>query len=332
MSSTGLAVGFNLQPKSIRKPMDPLHPALAHFPLALLLVSVIFDLLGYLLKQPTLHVVGFWNLLVGVLGGCAAAYSGLLAERELLGSNIPANLMGSHREAGLAALAIFGLLLLVRIFRRWRDLGFGRRLEPLYLVVALVASYLLTSAGRSGTQLVFQAAAGVMAPEAPRVSVLPDAGASRRAVWAFGVSNAPEYGRPPVSPTAARLRASIYLHSLVPGKPLLRIRNGCKEIHVPLLHHRRPVAGVRIDPETGKLLTRNETRCSRTVRLATQEVGSRLLASLREVRVGPTAWQGGHGAYWNVPLLKSGRMVDILRISVRDGTVIPLATEGREVR
>ncbi len=322
--------GSNFPPESIRKPMDPLHPALAHFPLALLLVSVVFDLLGYLLKRPTLRAVGFWNLLAGVLGGGAAAYSGLLAERELLGSDIPADLVGAHREAGLAALAIFALLLLVRLFRGRRAPGFPRGLEPLYLGAALVAAFLLTSAGRSGTQLVFQAAAGVMAPERPRVSVLPDAGASRRAVWAFGASSAPEFGRPPVSPTAARIRASLYLHALVPGKPLLRIRNGCKEIHVPLLHHSRPVAGVRIDPETGKLLTRNEARCSRSVRLSTQEVGSRLLASLRQVRVGPTAWQGGHGAYWNVPLLKSGRMVDILRISVRDGTVIPLAMEGRE--
>jgi uncharacterized membrane protein len=309
--------------------MHPIHPALVHFPLALLLVSVVFDFLGYFLKRPTLRVVAFWNLLIGVVGGSAAAYSGWLAERELLGSSIPADLMGSHREAGLAALAIFALLLLVRLFSGWRKPGLSRRLEPLYLGGALVAAFLLTSAGRTGTQLVFQAAAGVMAPERPLVSVIPDAGASRQAVWAFGASSAPEFGLPPVSPTAARLRATFYLHSLVPGKPLLRIRNGCKEIHVPLLHHSRPVAGVRIDPQTGKLLSRYDAGCSRSVRLPAQEIGSRLLASLREVRVGPTAWQGGHGTYWNVPLLKSGKMVDILHISVRDGTVIPLAKEER---
>jgi uncharacterized membrane protein len=330
MSAIGPGLPFNFQPKSIRKPMDPLHPTLAHFPLALLLVSVVFDVFGYLLKRPALHFVAFWNLLVGVLGGGAAAYSGFLEERELLGSKIPADLMSSHREAGLAALAIFGLLLLLRLFRGWRDPGFGRRLGPLYLAAAILAGFLLTSAGRSGTRLVFEAAVGVMAPESPRVSVLPDAGASRQAVWVFGVPKTPIYGRPRVTPGVARLRAAFYLRSLVPGKPLLRVRNGCKLIHIPLLHDGRPVAHVRIDPETGELLTRNEARCLRSVKLLNQVVLHRLLPSLREVRVGPTAWQGGHGAYWNVPLLKSGRMVDILRISVRDGTVIPLATESRE--
>jgi hypothetical protein len=253
-----------------------------------------------------------------------------MAERDLIGADIPADLVGSHREASFAALGLFGVLLLVRLLRGWREPAFGRRLQPLYLAAAIGAGFLLTTAGRSGNQLVFQAAAGVMAPERRRASVLPDAGASRQAVWVFGGSNAPVYGRPPVSPSAARLRAAVYLHALVPGKPLLRVRNGCKEIHVPLLHRRRPVAGVRMDPETGKLLTRNEARCSRTVKLANQEVGSRIVASLREVRIGSTAWQGGHGTYWNVPLLKSGKMLDILRISVRDGKVIPLETGDKE--
>ncbi|MFQ5458727.1 MAG: DUF2231 domain-containing protein, partial [Myxococcota bacterium] len=64
--------------------MEQLHPAISHFPVALLLMSVLFDALGYALGRPALHAVGFWNLVAGVGGGIAALYSGYLSERDLL--------------------------------------------------------------------------------------------------------------------------------------------------------------------------------------------------------------------------------------------------------
>lgn len=289
-------------------------------------MSVLFDALAYALKRPSLYTVGFWNLLAGVIGGFMALYSGYQAERHLLGTEIPGDLIASHRYVALGAIILFGILLCVRLIqsRPWRS--FDLRWAPGYLLVAIIAGGLLASSGRSGHQLVFEAAAGVMQPEQPRVAVLPDAGASHYAVWAFGPPGKPAYGRPSLSPGTARLRAGLYLRKISPGKPLIRVRNGCKEVHIPLLHKNLPVAAVRVDPETGRLLARSEYVCAKKIRMRTQDLARHIRESLAQARVGATAWQGGHGAYWNVPFFQSGKMIDILRISIFDGSLVPLTT------
>ena len=290
-------------------------------------MSVLFDALAYALKRPSLHTVGFWNLLAGVIGGFMALYSGYLAERHLLGTEIPGDLIAAHRYVALGAIILFGILLCARLIQSRPAGSFNLRGAPGYLLLAIIAGGLLGSSGRSGHQLVFEAAAGVMQPERPRVAVLPDAGASHHAVWAFGSPGKPTYGRPSLSPRTARVRAGLYLRRISPGKPLLRNRNGCKEVHIPLLHNNLPVAGVRVDPETGRLLARGEYVCAKTVRMGAQDLARHIRESLANASVGATAWQGGHGAYWNVPFFRSGKMIDILRISVFDGSLVPLTTE-----
>lgn len=56
--------------------MPPLHPALVHFPIALVGFSFITDLLGLLLKKPSLRAAGFWSLIGALLGGAIAAVTG----------------------------------------------------------------------------------------------------------------------------------------------------------------------------------------------------------------------------------------------------------------
>jgi uncharacterized membrane protein len=334
--------------------MERLHPILSHFPIALILTSVFFDALAYALKRPSLHVVGFWNLAGGVIGAAAAAYSGLAAERGLAGTSIPDALLASHRQMGLWTLWIFGGLLLARLAFMMRP---GRRVDrsgaegagrpepspgardesggrlqssmlvPVYLVLALIGGSVLARTGHSGNRLVFEAAAGVMSPEYPAVAMLPEGGASRQPVWGLGAVEAPAYTRAQLSPAAARLRARIYLRRLVPGKPLFRDYNGCKVLHLPLLHQERTVAGVMVDPDTGTLVPRGYVRCSRNMHLDAQETSARAATAIRQLQVGRAAWQGGHGAYWNVPLLVNGRMVDILRIDMNDGKLVPLSVQ-----
>jgi uncharacterized membrane protein len=310
--------------------MERLHPVLVHFPIALLLTSVIFDALAYALKRPSLHVVGFWNLLAGVLGAGAAAYSGYASERNLASTLIPQALIGSHREASLVALAIFALLLAVRLARGRGGVAGIERWLPAYLAVAIVGIGFLARAGHSGNRLVFDAAAGVRSPNYPPVAMVPEASASRGAVWVFGMTRSPSYTRFALSPRAACMHARLYLPRLVPGKPLVRDNNGCKELQVPLLHQDKTVAGVRVDPEDGSLLPRGVMRCTRQVRLNADQTDAAILAWLRNVQVGRTAWQGGHGSYWNVPLLKNGKIIDILRIDMRTGALLPLASQEAE--
>jgi uncharacterized membrane protein len=311
--------------------MERLHPLLVHFPIALALTSVLFDSLAYALRRPSLHVVGYWNLVLGVIGACLASWTGFVSERGLAGGTVPAALLEAHRHAGLLALVIFTVLLLARF--TLRRLGRRPAAVPIYLVAALIGGALLARTGQTGNRLVFEAAAGVTPPEYPPVAMLPEGGASRQPVWGLGISERPAYTRAgQLSPGAARLRANLYLRTLVPGKPLLREHFGCRMMQLPLLHHDRIVAGVIVDLESGRPVPRNELRCSRNATLDVQQATFRAGLALRQLQVGRTAWLGGHGAYWNVPIVLEGKMLDILRIDMRDGSLVPLAVRQADAR
>ena len=60
-----------------------LHAALNDLPTALLLTTLLFDLVAAATKREGLRLVSFWTLMVGALGGVAAVISGLQAEEHL---------------------------------------------------------------------------------------------------------------------------------------------------------------------------------------------------------------------------------------------------------
>ena len=43
--------------------MDTIHPIVVHFVIAMAVISVVFDLIGIVLRRPNLFEVSFWNLL-----------------------------------------------------------------------------------------------------------------------------------------------------------------------------------------------------------------------------------------------------------------------------
>lgn len=164
-----------------------IHPMLVHFPVALLLASVLFDVLGLIRRDERLHFAAHYTLVAGVAGGLFAAVSGFLAaermqERfarlreamaaaggDLQGAGAPAPGFGAggfpgfdqvrvqmaqnldvHRLLALAALAVFVALLLWRVSRK--GVPEGRSLAT-YLVVAVLGAGILTSAAFYGGQL-----------------------------------------------------------------------------------------------------------------------------------------------------------------------------------
>ncbi len=43
--------------------MPPIHPAIVHFPIALLVLSVVADIFGFLYQSESLRGAGWWSLL-----------------------------------------------------------------------------------------------------------------------------------------------------------------------------------------------------------------------------------------------------------------------------
>src|SRR4051812_23842814 len=97
-----------------------LHGGSTHFPMVLLLASVVFDVIAWVTRDQSLRggfrSAGGYCAIVGVLGGCGAVVSGVAMTRgELLGS-------GAERLHHLFVWPAFGLALVLVSWRLcWRQ-------------------------------------------------------------------------------------------------------------------------------------------------------------------------------------------------------------------
>ncbi|MFQ6608545.1 MAG: DUF2231 domain-containing protein [Fidelibacterota bacterium] len=92
-----------------------LHPLFIHFPIALLSTSVLFDILGVLFRNKSLHYAGWWCLLVGVISSLAAIATGFIADSIYGHMANPIPLFQTHGVVQLLASFMFIGLLIWRI-------------------------------------------------------------------------------------------------------------------------------------------------------------------------------------------------------------------------
>ena len=138
--------------------MHPIHPMVVHFPIALLITSVVFDLLATRWRRESFRDAGFYTLLAGLLGAAAAVLTGALAEEVAEDKGIPESVLEIHAALGYATLLFFIGLLALRLLMRW---GLIREIPALYLTMGFIGIVILTMAGYVGGSLVFDFGAGV---------------------------------------------------------------------------------------------------------------------------------------------------------------------------
>ncbi|MGH7630975.1 MAG: DUF2231 domain-containing protein [Gemmatimonadales bacterium] len=143
------------------------HALLTAFPVALLSVAVVFEILAVALKKDGLRRAGFALLLVGTLGAGAAVLAGLQAEEGVAHGGPAHELMEHHKQLALITLGTFAVVALWRLLRE-RKMGSGERLAV--LLVSLGGLFSLTYTGHHGGQLVFEHAAGI--PDSTLSSIL----------------------------------------------------------------------------------------------------------------------------------------------------------------
>jgi uncharacterized membrane protein len=115
------------------------HPILVHFTIALLLLAVVLDVIGWLARREFLHRVAFVNLAVVAVITLGTMAAGMAAEMNVQMTESDHATLHTHKYFAFSVVAVVIVLAL------WRSaLGgrFPRRAAPLYLVLAL-------SAGRS---------------------------------------------------------------------------------------------------------------------------------------------------------------------------------------
>jgi len=137
-----------------------LHPALVHFPIALLPTAVLFDVLGVLVQRQRVWLDRAATTLYAVGGATTAVafWAGRRAADSLMGLSPGEQvLVGEHHDAALFALWVAGIFAIVRV-----AIGLGPQpsrglsLRVVFLPFAVAAVVLILIAADRGGGLVFQ--------------------------------------------------------------------------------------------------------------------------------------------------------------------------------
>ena len=155
---------------------EPLHPAVVHFPIALLLVGAVFAAAAVFVRRWHLPLFAAILLSLGALGAVAATATGEEEEEKVEHAMPSAEpLLEEHagwgesaRNAGLlAAVIALGAATLAS-----RPV-LGRSLSVLTALVAIGAAYGVVQAGHFGGELVYRHGAGVTPGAAAAGGVTP---------------------------------------------------------------------------------------------------------------------------------------------------------------
>jgi uncharacterized membrane protein len=160
---------------------EPLHPAVVHFPIALLLLGAAVAVLAIFVRRWHFPLFAAVLLSLGAIGAVAATVTGE-EEEEKVEHAIPSAepLLEEHAEWGERARnagIVAALLAVLAAIAANKPVG-GRMLSVLTACAALVAGYCVAQAGHFGGELVYRHGAGVALDRGPgsAESVLPARG------------------------------------------------------------------------------------------------------------------------------------------------------------
>jgi uncharacterized membrane protein len=104
------------------------HVVLIHFPIALFLASVVFDVAAHCRRNPALRTVSYYNLWAAAICAVPALLTGILAwQWQLGGAHLKGNLL-LHLVLGCLSSVLIWLVLWLRV----RDRRAGDRRNPAY--------------------------------------------------------------------------------------------------------------------------------------------------------------------------------------------------------
>lgn len=133
-----------------------IHPFIVHFPIALLVVAVLFDLSRlWFREQSWLQKTVLSLYTTGTIGLAAAFWSGRQAVDtvSVTGGAVP--VVTSHEDWALYTLIFFGIFTAIRLWTWWNELEKGWVL-PALIVPALIGTGMLWYTGELGAKLVYK--------------------------------------------------------------------------------------------------------------------------------------------------------------------------------
>jgi uncharacterized membrane protein len=136
-------------------PQVPLHPAVVHFPVALLLVGLLFELAGRIIRIEWCRRAAAALLILGAMGAGAAFYSGNAAEEAVEDAGVPHEPIERHEDAGKLAAILAGVAAVLKlaeltVLRKKAAVGW------LVLAAYLAAAASVSVAALRGGELVYK--------------------------------------------------------------------------------------------------------------------------------------------------------------------------------
>jgi uncharacterized membrane protein len=133
----------------------PIHPMLVVLPLGLLSVGLLFDVVYLVGGDPVFAQVAYWDILLGVIGGLAAAVFGLIDWFAIPGGT-------RARRVGLVhggGNVIVVLLFIASLWLRTPEIAYAPDLLPFLLALIAIGLALVTA--WLGGELVYRLRVGV---------------------------------------------------------------------------------------------------------------------------------------------------------------------------
>lgn len=142
--------------KGLRVFGHPLHAVLSDFPLALLMSSLLWDLIGFWRTETIWPAMAFWSIVLGLIAAMFAGFAGAI-DYAALGANHRADGTAvRHMMLMLSALVPFVIVVLIR---RGADTP-NSQTQIISLVLESIGVALLSAGGWFGGHLVFHYGVG----------------------------------------------------------------------------------------------------------------------------------------------------------------------------
>ena len=140
-------------PRTLLLPKHAQHPVIVHFPIALFVISLFFDLIAFRRKDRALAAAGYLNLTVAAATSPIAIITGLLAWQFAYGGISISSFQGKlaqHLVLGVVSTVLIWVLWTMRFSKRREGIG---EVKQAYIVLGLIALIIISIAGHLGGYL-----------------------------------------------------------------------------------------------------------------------------------------------------------------------------------
>jgi uncharacterized membrane protein len=135
--------------------MSNIHPYFVHFPIAILSVGLLWDLLGILLKKESFKNAGWWAQLFGTVAIVITGITGLIAANTVIHSGAANEIIETHETIGMIVSGVFILLFIWRSFLK-TALPSHRLQQIVYLLIGGLAVLIMLYGAHLGGILVYE--------------------------------------------------------------------------------------------------------------------------------------------------------------------------------